>query len=291
MDRTLISILGGLGGMFGWGISDFLASGASEKVGHTKAFFWSQIVGALFIGIIALFLLPSFSMPTYLLGLTIFAGFVYAIGYLFFYKGFEVGNVSVISAVSNLYVLYIIVISFFIRGQKLTALQIPAIIILLIGATLVSLNYQELQKGKVALLKGVKETLIASFLFGVIYWPLNEFIAEQAHWLSIALITKLTAIVAVFLFLKLVKRETVSVKANSRKLMVLLAAIGILEAIAVLSVTYGQSFDDGIIVAPISSALTVVTVGLAMIFTKERISKIQGLGIGMVVIGIVLTAF
>ena len=58
----------------------------------------------------------------------------------------------------------------------------------------------------------------------------------------------------------------------------MLAAIGILEAIAVLSVTFGQSFGDGIIVAPISSALTVVTVGLAMIFSKEKITKLQGVG-------------
>lgn len=290
MDRTLLSILAGLGGMLGWGTSDFLANSASEKVGHTKALFWSQIAGAILITILFLIFLPNFSMPLQLLLLTFLGGVVYALGYLFFYKAFEIGNVSVISAVSNLHVLFIIAVSFFIRGQELTILQIPALAILLAGVTLVSLNFKELKDGKLSLLRGVKEVLIAAVLFGVIYWPLNEFIAEQANWIVVSLITKLIAILAVFVFMSM-KKEKISVVGSSKRLVLLLAAIGVLEAIAVLSVTFGQSYGDGIIVAPISSALTVVTVGLAVIFTKERINKIQGLGIAMVVVGIVLTAF
>ncbi len=290
MDRTLLSILAGLGGMLGWGTSDFLANSASEKVGHTKALFWSQMAGAILITILFLIFLPNFSMPLHLLLLTFLGGVVYALGYLFFYKAFEIGNVSVISAVSNLHVLFIIAVSFFIRGQELTILQIPALAILLAGVTLVSLNFKELKDGKLSLLRGVKEVLIAAVLFGVIYWPLNEFIAEQANWIVVSLITKLIAILAVFVFMSM-KKEKISVVGSSRRLVLLLAAIGVLEAIAVLSVTFGQSYGEGIIVAPISSALTVVTVGLAVIFTKERINNIQGLGIAMVVVGIVLTAF
>lgn len=286
-----MSIVAGLGGMFGWGTSDFLANNASEKIGHSKAFFWSQIAGLALIVLLALIIRPNFSMPGFLLALTLSAGIVYSVGYLFFYKGFEVGNVSVVSAVSNLHVLYIIGISFFIRGQKLTLLQIPALFILLIGVTLVSINYQQLKRGKVALLKGVKETLLATIMFGVFYWPLNEYIVEQANWIAVTLITKLAAIVFVFFFIALVRKEKVGINLSSRNIFISLAAIGILEALAVLSVSFGQAFGDGIIVAPISSALTVVTVGLAMIFLKERINKVQGLGIALVIIGIVMTAF
>lgn len=55
MDKTLISILGGLGGMFGWGASDFLANAASEKVGHQRTLFWSQVAGLSLIGLAMLF--------------------------------------------------------------------------------------------------------------------------------------------------------------------------------------------------------------------------------------------
>lgn len=290
MDKTLISILGGLGGMFGWGVSDFFANSASEKVGHDKAFFWSQIAGLALIVLLVIFTSPSFAITPLLLGLTIFCGIAYALGYLLFYKGFEIGNVSVVSATINLQVLFIIAISFFLRGQNLTPLQIPAIILLLVGVTLVSVNLNELRKGSVSLLKGVKETLAAAVMFGVFYWPLNEFIVEKADWLAVGFITKLTAIIAVFLIATF-RKQSLMVKQHNNKLYVLIAAVGILEAIGVLSATYGQSYGDGIIVAPISSALTVVTVGLAMMFTQERISKIQGIGIALAVIGIVMTAF
>ncbi|MBI2034479.1 MAG: DMT family transporter, partial [Candidatus Levybacteria bacterium] len=260
----------------------FLANSASEKIGHNKAFFWSQIAGLALI-VVMLFLIPSsFAISPLLVGLTLFCGMAYALGYLLFYKGFEIGNVSVISAVVNLQVLFIILISLFLRGQTLTMLQIPAIILLLFGVTLVSVNLDELRHGTVSLLQGVKETLAASVMFGVFYWPLNEYIVEKADWLAIGLITKFTAIVVVFL-ITILRKQSLLIQKRTNRLYGLIAAVGILEAIGVLSVTFGQSYGDGIIVAPISSALTIVTVGLAMLFSKERISKAQGVGIALAV--------
>lgn len=290
MDRTLISILGGLGGMFGWGTSDFLANSASEKIGHLKTFFWSQVAGLILIALMVLVIQPSFVMSPIFLGMTIFGGVAYAFGYLFFYKGFEIGNVSVVSAVINFQVLFIIAISFFLRGQTLTALQIPALILLLIGITLVSVNFNDLRRGTVSLLSGVKETLLSSVIFGVFYWPLNEYVVEKVDWLAVSLLTKLTAIIVVFL-ISLRGKETLVIKNKTNKFLVLVAVVGLLEAVGVLSATFGMSYGDGIIVAPIASALTVVTVTLAMIFSKERINRIQGVGIALAVLGIVMTAF
>ncbi len=290
MDKTIISILAGLGGMFGWGTSDFLANNASEKVGHAKTFLWSQLAGVTLIFILVLLISPSFTLTPLLAILAVISGLAYALGYLFFYKGFEIGNVSVVSAVINFQVIFIIAISFFIYKQTLTFLQIPALLLLLLGITFVSVNFNDIKKGSLTLLKGVKETLIATVMFGVFFYPLNEFIVERADWLTISFITKLTAIIAVFLMYSF-RRQSLIIKKISRKVVVLIAAIGLLEALAVLSVTYGQSYGDGIIVAPISSALTVVTVGLAMVFLKEKITRLQALGITMTIIGIVLTAF
>jgi hypothetical protein len=51
MDKTIISIISGLGGMFGWGTSDFFANLSSDKIGHFKTFFWSGM-GIVAVGII-----------------------------------------------------------------------------------------------------------------------------------------------------------------------------------------------------------------------------------------------
>ena len=208
IDKTLISILGGLGGMIGWGTSDFLANDASEKIGYSKAFFYSQLAGLSLIIALLIFMTPSFSMAPYLFGLAVFGGIAYTLGYLFFYKAFEIGNVSVVSAVVNLQVLFIIIISL-LRGQTLSLLQIPAISLLLIGVTLVSVNFNDLKKGSISLLKGVKETIIATIMFGIFYWPLNEFVVEKVDWLAIGFITKLTAIIAVFIIYSFRKKSMI----------------------------------------------------------------------------------
>jgi uncharacterized membrane protein len=55
-------------------------------------------------------------------------------------------------------------------------------------------------------------------------------------------------------------------------------------------VNWGLTIGDVILIVPISSAVTIVTVTLALIFLKERITKKQCLGIAMAIIGIILTA-
>lgn len=67
--------------------------------------------------------------------------------------------------------------------------------------------------------------------------------------------------------------------------------VGILEAAAVASVNWGLTIGDVILVTPIASALTIVTITMALVFLKEKVTKVQGFGMVIAVIGIVLTAF
>ena len=55
MSPIILSILAGLGGMFGWGTSDFFAGLFSKKIGHFKTFFWSQTAGLVFAALLILF--------------------------------------------------------------------------------------------------------------------------------------------------------------------------------------------------------------------------------------------
>jgi drug/metabolite transporter (DMT)-like permease len=66
--------------------------------------------------------------------------------------------------------------------------------------------------------------------------------------------------------------------------------MGAVEVGAVAAVNYGLAVGDAILVTPIASALSVVTIALAVLVLKDRISGLQGLGIAMAVAGIVTTA-
>lgn len=292
MSNTLISILAGLGGMFGWGTSDFLANISSEKIGHFKTFFYSQIAGLILVAAIVLLKAADFSFSPFLIFLILVSGVGYALGYLLFYKGFEIGNVSVVSAVINLQNIFVIGIAFFLFGQRITGIQIPALVLLLVGVTLVSVNFNDLKKGKVSLVVGVKQTVWAAILFGIFFWPVNQYIVQRADWLATNLITKFIAIATVFLIAR-ARKNDISLPTSGRtfKALAPVAAVGLLEAVGVLSVSGGLSVGNAIIINPIASALTVVTVGLAIVFLKEKITATQGLGILATVVGIVMMGF
>ncbi len=128
MNKTLISLIAGLGAMLGWGVSDVFANVASEKFGHTKTFFYSQIAGIILMVTAALLWASDFTLDSRLIPILLLSGIAYAIAYLLFYRGFEIGNISVVAAVINLQQLFIIGISFFVYHQTLSRIQIPAII-------------------------------------------------------------------------------------------------------------------------------------------------------------------
>jgi transporter family protein len=51
------------------------------------------------------------------------------------------------------------------------------------------------------------------------------------------------------------------------------------------------TIGDAILITPIASALSIVTISLAIIFMKDKVPKIQGIGIVMAIVGIIVTAF
>jgi bacterial/archaeal transporter family protein len=92
------------------------------------------------------------------------------------------------------------------------------------------------------------------------------------------------------LFSFLLRRKLALTNAtNQTKGMVLF--MGMIEASAVAFVNYGLTIGDAILITPIASALSVVTITLAIIFLKDRVTKIQALGMVTAIAGIVVTAF
>ena len=66
--------------------------------------------------------------------------------------------------------------------------------------------------------------------------------------------------------------------------------MGSIEAGAVAVVNYGLTVGDAILITPIASALSIVTITLAIVFLKDKVTKLQGLGMFVAVTGIIVTA-
>jgi len=274
--------------MFGWGLYDFLGGVFAKQIGPYKSFFWSQLAGLASVIFLGLLIAPGMDLSSRTLYLFPIAALLYSAGYLFFFKGFEIGNMSIVAATMNLWAVFTMLFAFTFMGQRLSQIQTVGVIMILAGVTLASLNWNEIQHRKFRLTSGVREAIAGAFFFGI-YWNVSEIMVEEIGWLVSTGLIKLGIVVFMSIFFIFSKRES-SLTGVSSKTISAIILMGIIEAGAVAVVNYGLTIGDAILITPIASALSIVTILLAIIFMKDRITKVQGIGIGTAIIGIVVTA-
>jgi transporter family protein len=274
--------------MFGWGIYDFLGGVFAKQIGSFKSLFWSQLAGLISIFLLAIVFRSSVNVPVLVIILSLIAAALYSAGYLFFFKGFEIGNVSIIAATMNLWAVFTMLFAFIFMGQRLSALQTLGVLMIIFGATLASLHWSEIRNQKFQLSAGVKEAVFGAFFFGI-FWNVSEIISEKTGWLFTTLFVKFGIILFLAIF-SLPAKQKMGLAKISAKTKTIILLMGVIEAGAVALVNYGLTIGDAILITPIASALSIVTITLAIIFLKEKVTKIQGLGIVMAMIGVIVTA-
>ena len=289
MNDNLASILIGIGGMFGWGFYDFLGGVFARQFGSFKALFWSQLAGLILMFLIAFAFSAEIALTMQSLLWVPVAAVLYSAGYLFFFKGFEIGNVSLVAAAMNLWAVFTMLFAFLFMGQRLSAVQTLGVFMIISGVTLASVNWRDLRAQKFQLSAGIKEAILGAFFFGV-FWNVSEIISEQLGWLITTLFIKLGIVLFLLAFSYFAKREVGfgTVSAGTKAVVLLM---GLFDAGALALVNHGLTIGDAILITPISSALSLVTIALAILFLKDRITKLQGFGIALAIIGIITTAF
>ena len=288
MSTTLFSILLGIGGMFGWGIYDFLGGVFSKQIGSFKSLFWSQLAGLASILLLAFTLKTEVDIPIWAIILSPVAAIVYSAGYLFFFKGFEKGNVPIIAATMNLWTVFTMLFAFIFMGQRLSVTQTIGVMMIICGATLASMDWDRVRNHGLQISLGVKEAVLGAFFFGI-FWNISEMISEGIGWLLTTLLVKFGIVVFLLIF-SFAAHQDIGLKNSTVKIKTVILIMGMIEVGAVALVNYGLTFGDAILITPIASALSIVTIALAVFFLKARVSKLQGIGIIMAIVGIITTA-
>lgn len=275
--------------MFGWGVYDFLGGVFSKQVGSFRSLFWSQLAGLLFSLLLTFALKTKLNFSPTAAALSALAAVVYSAGYLFFFKGFEKGNVSIVAATMNLWAVFTMLFAFLFMEQRLTSTQTLGVLMIISGATLAAVDWGSVSAQGLQLSRGVREAILGAFFFGI-FWNISEGISEEIGWLLTTLLVKFG--IAVFLLIfSLTATQPIGLKTIPSKTKIVLLLMGIVEAGAVALVNYGLTIGDAILITPIASALSIVTITLAVLFLKDRVSRLQGAGILLAIGGIVVTAF
>lgn len=283
-----MSVLLGVSGMLGWGIYDFLGGVLAKRFGSFRPLFWSQLAGAVAIGAAAAMLGDSWHSRLSTLLLVPLAAGLYCGGYLFFFAGFAKGNVSIVAATMNLWAVVTMAVAFVVVGQRLSSTQTIGAFAIIGGATLASIDWTQTRASGLGASAGVPDTLAGAVLFGL-YWNVSEAISEELGWLYTTALIKTTIVVILLGITALTNRPT-RLPASSTRTLLLVTGMGLIEVSAVAAVNYGLQVGTAILITPIASALSVVTIALAVLLLHEKVSTLQTIGITLAVLGIITTA-
>src|SRR3989338_4242812 len=165
-----MGIVAGLLSMVCWGTAIFLAALASRKIGNVLTLFWMQLFGFLFgiIYFILNFKSFFFTLVPQNIILLITVSLLQATAYLAFYKGLERAPVSLVSPIGAAWGLVTAVLGVIFFKEILTGTQIMALILIVSGIILLSVNFKDFYKlKKINLFIGVNEGLIAMLGWGI----------------------------------------------------------------------------------------------------------------------------
>jgi drug/metabolite transporter (DMT)-like permease len=268
------------------GVSDFLGAFATRALKSTfRVVFWLMI--GFFLILLVMFLVLRYPIPSNNVIVFAFAAaFFGIIAYLSYYKGLQVGSVSVVAPVANSWAAVTVVLSIIAYGYGFTAVEGIGILMIILGTTLVSFRYSEIKKIKLASeALGMSYALAVLFGWGISFFIVNSLVAKAGFFLPFFFLIG-GNVVYLIIFSKVTNQK---VKFPS-KVAPFIVAIAILEAIGNLS--YGGGVEGGIpiVVAPILAASPMITIFLAYIFFGERLERNQLLGVTSILLGLVLVA-
>lgn len=283
-----MGIIPGFLSMFGWGTSDLFAALLSRKSGFFATLFWSQLAGFLFALSYFLVNFSSFEIekfPKYIFVMAPFA-FLHMIAFLAYYKGFAENQVSLVSPLATSYVAIIVILSIFIFKETLKISQFAAIVLIVMGIFLVSVNLGSLRNGKrLSAFGGVKEGLTAMLLWGFSMFSII-YAARAIGWFLPIFFFRMLVVIFLFFF-AILTRKSLAVTAKPSAIAMFLA-IGFLDVSAFLFYGFGVTKGYVSIIAPIAASYPLVTIILMRIFVKEKLALNQIVGIAGIICGLIL---
>ncbi|MBI4067158.1 DMT family transporter [Candidatus Gottesmanbacteria bacterium] len=268
-----------------WGVADLYAAISSRKIGNFYTYIIVQLVGIAY----SLILLPFFAgrFDLYYFFIAFLLAIIDNVGFLFFYKAFESGNVSLNGTIAGSFGLVTVLVALLFFGEILTPFSSLGIIFISIGIILSSLRLKELLKGNLKGVfsdKGVFYAMITMLLWGV-YLSLIKIPIEEIGWYWT--MVPVSLMLPFLLLLGRFRKGVLEVMQNKINI-----KSGIIHAVFAFGgyIAYYLGIGQGNIslVGPIAGASPVLFVVLSRFVFRDRLNTQQWIGILLTLGGIVL---
>ncbi|MGI0100851.1 MAG: DMT family transporter [Candidatus Micrarchaeaceae archaeon] len=284
----LSSVVFGAFSMLCYGISDILSGMVAKKNSATKLTLWYFAIGSVILAAMGLLLpMPHISV-TDIAALALLS-VISAAGLFSFYKGLRVGKVSVIVPVSATWSLITVLIGALLLKEGLNTVQYIGIALIILGTVLISIKIRYLIGLKLnKLAAGIPYAILSMVLWGFLYSGIGVISQQMHNWLWPVLINTIGSMIVMLLYV-LSRKPDISFPGGISKYLILLwIATGVA---GFLFYSMGTSTGYISVVGPISAAAPLITVILAMVVLKEKVSLHQAIGIALIILGLIAIVY
>ena len=278
-----LGVIWGLISLFSWGVADYLARIYATKGGSLRTAFYIRVI-SLFPPLL-IFPVQAYLGQLYqpidwtvVLKLGPILGIVFALAYVAYYRGLETGTVSIVVAVASAWFAVGVILAFILLDEVLSARQI--LIIGIIAAGIIMLS--GLQKSTTGKPTGFSYGVASMLLLGTATLLL-KYLGEASGPIITSFVGSIGSIIVLWIWLRI---SGFKVGLPKRDGIHVLMIAGLLDVGGVLCMIIGLSQAPIFIVASLSAAHPIVTMVLALIFLKERLSKVQTVGVMLTVLGV-----
>ncbi|MBI4392604.1 MAG: DMT family transporter [Euryarchaeota archaeon] len=278
MADVLFSVAMGLFPALCWGVVDILAKRVVDRT--------SVPATLVILNAISLVPLMILAWPTTLVlsgaDLPIIALLCVAnlAGGIFLYLAFQQGKLSVVSPIAATYPVLTVVLAASFLGSAVAGLQYVGMAVAVAGVYLLA---REEENGGRAGVAGLIPALGAVLGFGVTFYLFKPIaLLIGVYWAVV-----LPRIVTVGSLLPVSAGEVFKLTPRTYAM---LAAMGLLDAAAYTAYNFGVTDGDISIVAPLSGLFFAFTVVLAHVTLRERLRRLQVIGVVVIALGVFLIA-
>jgi len=291
-----MGILLGLATALCWGSADMFARFATRKLGTFRTMLYMQMCGFC---LLTLVMRPLGGWGPLFAGggwhpwaWGIAAGLLNTTSTLALYRSFEIGKLSIVAPISASYPVLTMVLSAF-TGERLTPIRLIGLLLTIAGVVLVARGEHvaddanvldaAARPGKSRL--GVEWALVSAAGFGVMFWLLGLRVVPMLGGVPSVWVIRLTSVVATALVILAFRQPMAT---PLRRDVPWIFGVGLLDTSAYVFNNLGMMREQTSVVSVLASLYGAVTVGLAAVFLRESVSRVQWLGIAAIFAGITL---
>jgi drug/metabolite transporter (DMT)-like permease len=278
----LLSVIFGIASALSWGSGDFAGGLSSRKVGAYRAVFYADFFGLLILVIASSVYRESFPSSTVLI-YSFVGGALGSVGLIILYYSLTVGQMSVAAPVSALFAALLPVIVGSITEGLPAPIQFVGFAVALAAVWLIS---QSDDGFHVSRLSDLRYPILAGVGFGCYFIFIHSAVADPDSLLWPMIIMRVAGTLLLF-FIVLARREPFAVPSGAWGVVLVNAILDLAGNFFYILASKAGRLD---IAAVLSSLYPGATAVLALLILKERITRIQAIGILAALIAVVLVA-